>query len=114
VQKKSLNAEDLLCPNEQLYKTGDHRGRPHHVVHNHGMQLQWERARPSQKMTHLAVISFPVALRIVRPLAMVVAPPARARMVANSGREGVTRPTCCRVPLPVTNSTCMQQTRLHT
>jgi hypothetical protein len=47
-----------------------------------------------RREANFAVISFPVARRMVLPLAIVVAPPAKARIVAKSGREGVIRPTC--------------------
>ena len=62
--------------------------------------------RCSKAVTHFAVISLLMPLKMVLPLAIVTAVPAKPRIVAKSGREGVTSPTCCRVPLPVTNSTC--------
>ena len=58
-------------------------------------------------VAHLAVILLLVARKMVLQLATVVAVPASARMVANRGSEGVTRPTCWSVPRPVVNSTWM-------
>ena len=63
----------------------------------------------SQVDAYLAVSSLLVALRIVRQLPIVIAPPPKARMVTNRGNDGVISPNCCRVGFPVTNSTYRKQ-----
>ena len=56
--------------------------------------------------SHLADNSLLLALRIVRQLPNVIAPPPSAKIVTNKGKDGVMSPSCCSVPLPVKNSTC--------